>query len=47
MEKWMNKFTLRVSVQLSSDHVVNALVKITVFADYKNTQMTTVTGQIA
>ena len=46
MEKWVNKFTLRVSVQPFSDYAVNAVVKINVFADYKNTQMATVTGQI-
>jgi hypothetical protein len=46
IEKWINKFTLRASAQPFSDHAVNALVKITVFADYKNTQMASVTGQI-
>ena len=38
MEKWISTFPLRVSVQTFSDHVFNAVVKITVFADYKNTQ---------
>jgi hypothetical protein len=46
IKKWTNTFTLRVSVQPFSDHVFKALVRITVFADYKNTQMATVTGQI-